>query len=62
MEEPLEIIWSNPTLQVGSALLQGCVQLGFEYLRGWRVQNLYRQPVAVLDHPLSKKVWFSFCV
>jgi len=56
---PLEVILSNPLTQAGPprAGCQGCVQMAFEYLQGWRLHNLPGQPVPVLGHPLSKKVF-----
>ena len=33
------------------------VQIAFEYLQGWRLHNLSGQPVPVLGHPHSKKVF-----
>ena len=34
---------------------QGCVQLGAEYLQGWRLHKLSGQPVPMIDHPHSKE-------
>ena len=31
--------------------------MAFEYLQGWRLHNLPGQPVPVLSHPHSKKVF-----
>ena len=36
---------------------QVCIQLGFAYLQGWRLHNLSGQPVPVLGHPHSKRVF-----
>lgn len=36
---------------------QGYVQMTFEYLQEWRLYNLLGQPVPVLSHPRSKKVF-----
>ena len=33
------------------------IQTASEYLQGWRIHNLPRQPVPVLDHPHSDKVF-----
>jgi len=56
---PLEVIWSNSLLKQGylEPVAQGCVQTAFEYLQGWRLHNLSGQPVPVLGHPDSKKVF-----
>lgn len=34
------------------------VQLGFEYLQGWTLQNLLGQSFPILDHPRSKEKGF----
>jgi len=36
---------------------QDHVQLAFEHLQGWRLDNLSGQPVLVLGHPHSEKVF-----
>lgn len=36
---------------------QVCVHTAFEHPQGWRLQNLSGQPVWVLDHPHSQKVF-----
>lgn len=32
-----------------------CIQMGFEYLQGHRLHNIYRQFVPAFDHPHSEK-------
>lgn len=49
-------IWSNISAQVGP-VGQDCVQRAFEYHGGWRFHSLSGQPVPVLGHPHSKKVF-----
>jgi len=46
---PLEVILSNPPAQAGPprAAAQASVQVGFEYLQGWRLTNLPGQPVTL---------------
>lgn len=36
-EAPLEVIWSNRNLKL---LAQDHVQMTFEFLQGWRLQNI----------------------
>uniref|UniRef100_A0A8B9Q4U4 Transmembrane protein 19 n=1 Tax=Apteryx owenii TaxID=8824 RepID=A0A8B9Q4U4_APTOW len=52
---------SSPTLLLKQGHLehvaQDPVQVGFEYLQGWRLHNLSGQPVPVLCHPHSKEVF-----
>jgi len=36
---------------------QDHVQMAFEYLQGWRLHNISGQPVPVLGHPHSEKVF-----
>lgn len=36
---------------------QDHVQMAFEYLQGWRLDNFSGQPVPVLGHPYSEKVF-----
>lgn len=38
-------------------IAQGLVQLGFENLQGWRLYNLYEQPVLLFDCSHSKNVF-----
>lgn len=33
-----------------------CIPLGFEYLKGWRLHSLFRQPIPVFDHSQGKEV------
>ncbi|KAK4828172.1 hypothetical protein QYF61_024421 [Mycteria americana] len=48
-----------PLLKQGhpEPLAHDCVQTAFEYLQGWRLQNLPGQPVPVLVHPHSQIVF-----
>ena len=52
---------SDPTLLLKQSQLepvaQDHVQAAFEYLQGWRLHNLPEQPVPVLGHPHSAKVF-----
>lgn len=52
------IIWPTPLIEQAylAPVTQDHVQLGFEYLQGWRVHSLSRQPVPVLSHPDGKKM------
>ena len=55
-------LWkSHPTLLLKQGHLdqaaQDCVSTAFEYLQGWKLHNLSGQPVSVLSHPHSKKVF-----
>ena len=49
----------TPLLKQGhvEGVAQDCVQMAFEYLQGWRLHNLSGQPVPVLSHPHSEKVF-----
>lgn len=38
-------------------VVQSCVQLGFEYLKGWTLHSLSGKLVPVLNHAHSKKVF-----
>lgn len=48
-----------PLLKEGCLELVGmvCVQMAFECLQGWKLHILPLQPVSVLSHPHSKKLW-----
>ena len=46
-------LWSNPF----RASCPDHVKIAFEYLQGWRLHNFSGQPVQVLSHPHSKKVF-----
>ena len=49
----------HPWLEQGhlEQFAQDHVQKAFEYLQGWRLHNLSGQPMLVLGHPHSKKVF-----
>ena len=38
-------------------IAQDCVQMAFEYLQGWRLHKVCGQPVPLLGHPHSEKVF-----
>ena len=46
---PLKVTWSNPLHKQGhlEPVAQDCVQSAFEYLQGWRLHNLPKQPVTL---------------
>ena len=49
--------WSSPMhLLKQGRLWEDSVQLGFEFIHGWRLHNLSGKPVSVFDHPLSWSV------
>lgn len=50
---------STPLLKQGhqKPVPQDHVQVAFEYLQGWRLHHLTRQPMPVLSHPQYKKVF-----
>ena len=49
----------SPLLKQGhlQPAAQDHVQVAFEYLQGWRIHSLPGQPVPVLGHSYSKKVF-----
>ena len=49
----------TPVLKQGhlEQVAQDCIQMAFQYLQGWRLHNLSGQPVPVLGHSPSKKVF-----
>jgi len=53
------VIWSTPPLKQGhlEQAVQDHVQAVFEYLQGWRLHHLPGQPVPVLGHSHSEKVF-----
>lgn len=59
--DPHPPLWrsSSPTTSSEQGhMYHGCVQLDFEYLQGWRLQNFSRQPVSLFDYTYSKeKKW-----
>lgn len=61
--DPHPPLWrsSSPTTSSEQGhMYHGCVQLDFEYLQGWRLQDFSRQPVSLFDYSYSKKKkkWF----
>lgn len=58
-KRPLECIWPNPLLKQGhlGPVAQDYVQMVFEYLQGRRLYNHSGQPVPVLSHPHSTKMF-----
>ena len=53
------LVYHLPLLKQGLLQLvaQEHVQMAFEHLQGWRLHNLSGQPVPVLGHPHSEKVF-----
>ena len=51
-----------PLLREGhlEQVAQDRVQMAFKYLQGWRFHNFSGQPVLVLGHPCSKKLFSGF--
>lgn len=59
-------LWRSPSpttlLKQGSLeqVAQNHVQIAFEYLQGWKLQNLPGQHVPMLSHPHTEKVFSDF--
>jgi len=49
----------TPVLKQGhlEPVVQDSVQLAFKYLQGWRLHNPSGQPLPLLSHPHSEKVF-----
>jgi len=53
----LEVIWSKPRAQVGPPVAPDHIQMAFKYLKDGRLHNHLGQPVQMLGHPHSEKVF-----
>jgi len=59
---PPEITWSTLTVREIQLeqVVQGRIQLRFEYLQGQRLHNFPGEPVLAPDHPHSRKLHTVF--